>query len=92
VIKVLSCVALILALSRFRLHLSLCLVVGATALGAWMGMPPGRIVASVAGPDLSRRERACFEASLLASYRHLYKPLPVVTGIRMAVLVLLAPL
>jgi integral membrane protein (TIGR00529 family) len=47
-IKVLSCFALILALSRFRLHLSLCLIVGATALGAWMGMPPGGIVASLA--------------------------------------------
>ncbi|MGE5311419.1 MAG: DUF401 family protein [Nitrospirota bacterium] len=47
-IKVLSCFAFILALSRFRLHLSLCLMVGATALGAWMGMPPARIVASIA--------------------------------------------
>jgi integral membrane protein (TIGR00529 family) len=47
-IKVLSCFALILALSRFRLHLSLCLMVGASALGAWMGMAPGRIVAGLA--------------------------------------------
>jgi hypothetical protein len=46
-IKVLGCFAFILALSRFRLHLSLCLMVGAAALGAWMGMPPGRIVASI---------------------------------------------
>ena len=47
-IKVLSCFALILALSRLRLHLSLCLMVGATALGVWMGMAPGRVVTSLA--------------------------------------------
>jgi hypothetical protein len=31
----------------------------------------------------------CCKARLLASYRHLYKPLPAVTGIRVAVLALL---
>jgi hypothetical protein len=33
--------------------------------------------------------KGCFKASLLASYRHLCKPLPAVTGIRVAVLALL---
>lgn len=80
-IKVLSCLALILALSRCHLHLSLCLMVAAIALGAWLGLSPGRIVASIAALDLPRREKACFEASLLTSYPHLYRAVATGPGI-----------
>ncbi|MFP3869442.1 MAG: DUF401 family protein [Syntrophobacteria bacterium] len=48
-LKVLSCFGLILALNRLRLHLSLCLFLGAVAVGLWMGLSPGEIVHSLAG-------------------------------------------
>ena len=38
-IKVLCCFGLILTLNRLRLHLSLSLLVGAVAVGLWMGQP-----------------------------------------------------
>ena len=43
IIKVLCCFGLILALNRFRVHLSLCLFVGAVVVGLWMGQSPGDI-------------------------------------------------
>jgi integral membrane protein (TIGR00529 family) len=42
-IKVLSCFGLILALNRLRVHLSLCLFIGAVAVGFWMGQSPVQI-------------------------------------------------
>jgi integral membrane protein (TIGR00529 family) len=42
-IKVLCCFGLILALNRLRLHLSLCLFIGAGAVGFWMGLTPGGV-------------------------------------------------
>jgi integral membrane protein (TIGR00529 family) len=54
-IKVLSCFALMLALNRLRLHLSLCLFIGAIAVGFWMGLSPERVVESLA-VSLSRLE------------------------------------
>jgi integral membrane protein (TIGR00529 family) len=38
-IKVLCCFGLILTLNRLRLHLSLSLLIGAVAVGLWMGQP-----------------------------------------------------
>jgi hypothetical protein len=46
-VKVLSCFVLILALNRVRLHLSVCLFIGATAVGLWMGLSPGEISRSL---------------------------------------------
>ena len=46
-IKVLCCFGLILALNRLRVHLSLCLFVGAVAVGFWMGQSPGQITHSL---------------------------------------------
>ncbi|UCG14370.1 MAG: DUF401 family protein [Deltaproteobacteria bacterium] len=46
-VKVLCCFVFILALSRFRLHLSVCLFLGTMGLGVWMGRSPGRIVQSL---------------------------------------------
>jgi integral membrane protein (TIGR00529 family) len=43
VIKVISCFALILALNRLRVPLSLCLFIGAVAVGFWMGQPAADI-------------------------------------------------
>lgn len=45
-VKVLSCFLLILVLNRLRLHLSLCLFIGALALGLWMRLPAVAIAAS----------------------------------------------
>ena len=42
-IKVLCCFGLILVLNRLRVHLSLCLFVGAVAVGFWMGQSPVQI-------------------------------------------------
>ena len=42
-IKVLCCFGLILALNRLRLHLSICLFIGAVAVGLWMGQSPAQI-------------------------------------------------
>jgi integral membrane protein (TIGR00529 family) len=42
-IKVLCCFGLILTLNRLRLHLSLSLLVGALAVGFWMGQPAVQI-------------------------------------------------
>jgi integral membrane protein (TIGR00529 family) len=42
-IKVLCCFGLILALNRLRFHLSLSLLVGAVAVGFWMGQSPVQI-------------------------------------------------
>jgi integral membrane protein (TIGR00529 family) len=42
-IKVLCCFGLILTLNRLRLHLSLSLLVGAVAVGFWMGQPAVQI-------------------------------------------------
>ena len=42
-IKVLCCFGLILALNRLRVHLSLCLFVGAVVVAFWMGQSPGDI-------------------------------------------------
>jgi integral membrane protein (TIGR00529 family) len=42
-IKVLCCFGLILALNRLRLHLSICLLIGAVAVGFWMGQSPLQI-------------------------------------------------
>jgi integral membrane protein (TIGR00529 family) len=47
-VKVLSCFGLMLALNRLRLHLSLCLFIGAVAVGLWMGLPPERVIRSLA--------------------------------------------
>ncbi len=47
-IKVLSCFGLMLALNRLRLHLSLCLLIGALAVGFWMGLSPERVLHSLA--------------------------------------------
>jgi integral membrane protein (TIGR00529 family) len=46
-IKVLCCFGLILALNRLRVHLSLCLFVGAVAVGFWMGQSPVQITHSL---------------------------------------------
>ena len=43
IIKVLCCFGLILALNRLRVHLSLCLFVGAVVVGFWMGQSPVQI-------------------------------------------------
>ncbi len=43
IIKVLCCFGLILTLNRFRVHLSLCLFVGAVVVGFWMRQSPGDI-------------------------------------------------
>ena len=42
-IKVLCCFGLILAVNRLRLHLSVCLLIGAVAVGFWMGQSPVQI-------------------------------------------------
>ena len=42
-IKVLCCFGLILVLNRLRLHLSICLFIGAVAVGLWMGQSPAQI-------------------------------------------------
>jgi integral membrane protein (TIGR00529 family) len=42
-IKVLCCFGLILALNRLRLHLSICLLIGAVSVGFWMGQSPLQI-------------------------------------------------
>jgi len=54
-IKVLSCFGLMLALNRLRLHLSLCLFIGAAAVGFWMGLSPEGVVRSL-GASLSSLE------------------------------------
>ena len=41
--KVLCCFALILVMNRLRLHLSVSLLIGAVAVGFWMGQSPGQI-------------------------------------------------
>ncbi|MCK5658020.1 MAG: DUF401 family protein, partial [Deltaproteobacteria bacterium] len=46
-IKVLCCFGLILALNRLRVHLSLCLFVGAVAVAFWMGQSPIQITHSL---------------------------------------------
>jgi hypothetical protein len=46
-IKVLCCFGLILAMNRLRVHLSLCLFVGAVAVGFWMGQSPIQITHSL---------------------------------------------
>ncbi len=46
-IKVLSCFGLMLALNRLRLHLSLCLLIGAVAVGFWMNLSPGYVTHSL---------------------------------------------
>jgi integral membrane protein (TIGR00529 family) len=46
-IKVLSCFGLMLALNRLRLHLSICLFIGAVAVGFWMGLSPERVIHSL---------------------------------------------
>ena len=43
IIKVLCCFGLILALNRLRVHLSLCLFVGAVVVGFWMRQSPVQI-------------------------------------------------
>ena len=43
IIKVLCCFGLILALNRLRVHLSLCLFLGAVVVGFWIGQSPGDI-------------------------------------------------
>lgn len=47
-IKVLCCFGLILALNRLRIHLSICLFIGAVAVGIWMGLSPGNVIHSFA--------------------------------------------
>ena len=47
IIKVLCCFGLILALNRLRVHLSLCLFVGAVVVGLWMGQSPGDIASGL---------------------------------------------
>jgi integral membrane protein (TIGR00529 family) len=47
-IKVLCCFGLILTLNRLRLHLSMSLLIGAVAVGFWMGQSPGQIVHTLA--------------------------------------------
>jgi len=42
-IKVLCCFGFILVLNRFRVHLSICLYIGAVAVGLWMGRSPAQI-------------------------------------------------
>ncbi len=46
-IKVICCFGLILALNRLRVHLSLCLFVGAVVVAFWMGQSPGDIANSL---------------------------------------------
>ena len=46
-IKVLCCFGLILALNRLRVHLSLCLFVGAVAVAFWMGQSPIQVTHSL---------------------------------------------
>ena len=46
-IKVLCCFGLILVLNRLRVHLSLCLFVGAVAVAFWMGQSPIQITHSL---------------------------------------------
>jgi integral membrane protein (TIGR00529 family) len=47
-LKVLCCFGLILALNRLRIHLSICLFIGAVAVGMWMGLSPGGVIHSFA--------------------------------------------
>ena len=47
-IKVLCCFGLILALNRLRIHLSICLFIGAVAVGIWMGLSLGGVIHSFA--------------------------------------------
>jgi integral membrane protein (TIGR00529 family) len=46
-IKVLCCFGLILALNRLRVHLSLCLFIGAVAVAFWMGQSPIQVTHSL---------------------------------------------
>jgi len=46
-IKVLCCFGLILVLNRLRVHLSLCLFIGAVAVAFWMGQSPIQITHSL---------------------------------------------
>ncbi len=47
-IKVLACFGLMLGLNRLRLHLSICLFIGALTVGFWMGLSPERVAQSFA--------------------------------------------
>jgi integral membrane protein (TIGR00529 family) len=47
-VKVLAVFALVVTVSRFKLHLGFCLAGGGLLLGLWMGLGPGRTVAAAA--------------------------------------------